>query len=137
MKSGTCGFLKLRCKSLCKLRPNSEFTVEIVGKVDDESKAASQPVKEDITPAAAAPSTAPIGDETEAHVPNPFDFSAMAGLLNVCTAVHFGSTDFSCHVLLEIYSLASDRFQKYILMFFKITLYGKAAILYLFSQHQL
>jgi hypothetical protein len=94
-------------------------------------------VKEEKTPAAAAPSTAPIGDETEARVPNPFDFSAMAGLLNVCTIVHFGSTDFSCHVLHEIYSLASDKFQKYILMFFKITLYGKAAILYLFSQHQL
>ncbi|CAM6020114.1 unnamed protein product [Sphagnum balticum] len=82
MKSGTCEFLKLRCKSLCKLRPNSEFTVEIAGKVDDVSKAASQPVKEEKTPAAAAPSTAPIGDETEARVPNPFDFSAMAGLLN-------------------------------------------------------
>ncbi|CAK9857374.1 unnamed protein product [Sphagnum jensenii] len=55
----------------------------VKGKVD-ESKASSKAAEEEEAPAAAAAaSTAALpGDETEAGVPNPFDFSAMTGLLN-------------------------------------------------------
>ncbi|CAK9254924.1 unnamed protein product [Sphagnum jensenii] len=57
------------------------FPLEIAGKVD-ESKASSKAAEEEEAPAAAASTAVLPGDETEAGVPNPFDFSAMTGLLN-------------------------------------------------------
>jgi hypothetical protein len=56
------------------------------GKLDDSKVASSQPAEEEKTTAAAAAAAATVatgGDDSEAGVPpNPFDFSAMTGLLN-------------------------------------------------------
>jgi hypothetical protein len=58
------------------------------GKLDDSKVASPQPAEEEKTTTAAAAATAATvptgGDDSEAGVPpNPFDFSAMTGLLNV------------------------------------------------------
>jgi hypothetical protein len=59
------------------------------GKLDDSKVASPQPAEEEKTTAAAAAAAAAAtvptgGDDSEAGVPpNPFDFSAMTGLLNV------------------------------------------------------
>jgi hypothetical protein len=58
---------------------------DCTGKLDDSKVASPQPAEEEKTAAAAAAATVPTGgDDSEAGVPpNPFDFSAMTGLLNV------------------------------------------------------
>jgi hypothetical protein len=61
---------------------------DCTGKLDDSKVASPQPAEEEKTTtaaAAAAAATVPTGgDDSEAGVPpNPFDFSAMTGLLNV------------------------------------------------------
>ncbi len=58
---------------------------DCTGKLDDSKVASSQPAEEEKTTVAAAAATvATGGDDSEAGVPpNPFDFSAMTGLLNV------------------------------------------------------
>jgi hypothetical protein len=77
------------------------FPLEIAGKVD-ESKASSKAAEEEEAPAAAASTAALPGDETEAGVPNPFDFSAMTGLLNVCHNPSACSTGFSLWVIVNL-----------------------------------
>jgi hypothetical protein len=77
------------------------FPLEIAGKVD-ESKASSKAPEEEEAPAAAASTAALPGDETEAGVPNPFDFSAMTGLLNVCHNPSACSTGFSLWVTVNL-----------------------------------
>ncbi len=58
---------------------------DCTGKLDDSKVASSpQPAEEEKTTAAAAATVPTGGDDSEAGVPpNPFDFSAMTGLLNV------------------------------------------------------
>jgi hypothetical protein len=69
--------------------------VEIAGNVDDSKAGASQQAEEEKAPVATATTASPTSDETEADVSNnPFDFSAMAGLLNVLRSPSACSTGF-------------------------------------------
>jgi len=69
--------------------------VEIAGKVDDSKAGASQQAEEEKAPVATATAASPTSDETEADVSNnPFDFSAMTGLLNVLRSPSACSTGF-------------------------------------------
>jgi hypothetical protein len=65
------------------------------GNVDDSKAGASQQAEEEKAPVATATTASPTSDETEADVSNnPFDFSAMAGLLNVLRSPSACSTGF-------------------------------------------
>jgi hypothetical protein len=71
------------------------YFVEIAGKVDDSKAGASQQAEEEKAPVAMATTASPISDDTEADVSNnPFDFSAMTGLLNVLHSPSACSTGF-------------------------------------------
>ncbi|CAM6068707.1 unnamed protein product [Sphagnum tenellum] len=81
--SGLDTFVELGCNFFGKLGPNFELFVEIAGKVDDSKAGASQQAEEEKAPVVTATTASPTSDETEADVSNnPFDFSAMTGLLN-------------------------------------------------------
>jgi len=71
------------------------FFVEIAGKVDESKAGASQEAEEEKAPMATATTASPTSDEAEADVSNnPFDFSAMTGLLNVLRSPSACSTGF-------------------------------------------
>lgn len=79
-----------------------ESCLFLAGKVEDveEVKAPVQAAGEEkATSTTSAANLAP-GAEDEAGVPNPFDFSAMTGLLNVCMIAFF-----ACHIVLGFLSL--------------------------------
>jgi hypothetical protein len=70
----------------------------LAGKVEDveEVKAPVQPAGEEKAQSTTSAANIAPGAEDEAGVPNPFDFSAMTGLLNVCIIAFF-----ACHIVLS------------------------------------
>jgi hypothetical protein len=88
-------FLELRCNFFASLDQILNCFVEIAGKVDDSKAGASQQAEEEKAPMATATTASPTSDETEADLSNnPFDFSAMTGLLNVLRSPSACSTGF-------------------------------------------